>query len=258
MTTSSRYHLDRLPLFVSVLALIAFASFAPASPAQSKNDVFDAVLRDHVKDGYVDYPAIAGDQRFATYLEQLRKTDAQSLPRAQKLAFWINAYNALAIKGILEGSSPRSFFGKAKFFYTDKYEVGGAKTNLYDLEHDILLPLDDARIHVAIVCASRSCPKLRSEAYSAGRLDEQLDASARDFINDTTRNRYDREQKTAYLSSIFDWFEGDFRRAAGSVQKFAARYVDDERVARELSGESYRVEHLDYDWNLNGDPPQER
>ncbi|MGI9046392.1 MAG: DUF547 domain-containing protein [Burkholderiales bacterium] len=257
----SEYRLHRLPFVV--LALIGLAGvFLPSlAEAQNRNDghaLFDAVLRDHVDDGAVDYPAVAADTRFADYLEQLRKTDAQSLPRAQKLAFWINAYNALAMKGILDGSSPRSFFGKAKFFYTDKYEAGGVKTNLYDLEHDILLPLNDARIHFAIVCASRSCPKLRAQAYSAERLDQQLDASARDFINDATRNRYDRAQKTAYLSAIFDWFEGDFERAAGGVQKFVARYLNDEHIAQELDSESYRVEHLDYDWNLNGKPPEKR
>lgn len=102
-------------------------------------------------------------------LNNCARPTRKSLPRAEKLAFWINAYNALAIKGTLDGSSPRSFFGKAKFFYTDKYQAGGVKTNLYDLEHEILLPLDDARVHFAIVCASRSCPKLRSEAYTVGR-----------------------------------------------------------------------------------------
>lgn len=217
---------------------------------------FDAVLKDHVTGGQVDYPAIAADRRFSAYLEQLKPVDASKLARNDQLAFWINAYNALAIQGILSGSSPRTFLGKVKFFYIDKYEAGGVKTNLYDLEHDILLPLGESRVHFAIVCASSSCPKLRSDVYRAESLDRQLTESVRAYVNDESRNRFDRDQKIAYLSKIFDWFDDDFVRAAGSVANYVARYVDDKEVAHGLAAGDYRIEHLEYDWNLNGTPPE--
>lgn len=216
---------------------------------------FDDILHSYVTDGQVNYLGIVADPRFNIYLEQLKQTDAETLSsRADKLAFWINAYNALAIKGILDGYSPSTFFGKVRFFYSNKYLVGEKYTNLYDLEHKILIPLKEPRIHFSIVCASQSCPKLRSEAYTVERLEQQLEDNARQFINDTERNRFDRKKKTAYLSKIFDWFEEDFTAHSGSVLKYAAHYVKDPELARELEAGGYIIKYLTYDWSLNGVP----
>jgi hypothetical protein len=137
----------------------------------------------------------------------------------------------------------------------EKYRVGGRETNLYDMEHKIILPLGEPRVHFALVCASASCPKLRSEAYAGERLHAQLEEQTRGFINDPIRNHYDRARKLAHLSKIFDWFKDDFERAAGSVTGFVADFVDDARLAVELRNGSYSIEHLDYDWSLNGISP---
>ena len=99
-----------------------------------------------------------------------------------------------------------------------------------------------------------SCPKLQSWAYAADKLDEQLELSAREFINDSSRNRFDRERKIAYLSMIFKWFEEDFTDHSGSLLHYVKRYVADPQLARELEREPYRVEFLEYDWSLNGIP----
>lgn len=220
------------------------------------HQAFDQVLRIHVVDGIVDYPAIAVDPHFTDYINQLSHANLDQLTmHKEELAFWINAYNALVIKGILDGYSPSTFFGRVRFFKMQKYKVGGAEVDLYYLEHGILIPLKDSRIHFTIVCASSSCPKLRSEAFSIDLLEMQLEQNAKEFINDSTRNRFDREQKVAYLSKIFDWFESDFKRDAGSVQAYLARYVDDPKLAQELESGLYRVKFLDYDWRLNGTPP---
>ena len=112
-------------------------------------------------------------------------------------------------------------------------------------------------MHFAIVCASTSCPKLQPWAYQPDQLDQQLDRVARAFINDLTRNRFDRQQKVASLSMIFHWFEKDFSEAAGSVSAYIARYVDDPELAKELAQPGYRIEYLEYDWSLNGVPPKE-
>jgi hypothetical protein len=223
--------------------------------SEVSHDRFDEVLKTHVSDGWVDYNGIAADRRFADYVKRLEISDAQkfSSPK-ERLVFWINAYNALAIQGILKGSSPKSFFGKIGFFYNDKYRVGGVDTNLYDLEHKILRPLGEPRIHFAIVCASKSCPRLRAEAYAPNRLNEQLDESARRFINDPSRNRFDREKKVAHLSKIFDWFDDDFAQHSGSVARYVARYVDDPTLAEELVAGHYKIKYLDYLWDLNGLP----
>lgn len=226
-----------------------------SAPQAAIHRSFDEVLRANVADGKVNYPGIAQDPRFADYLEQLKVEPAFG-SREQELAYWINAYNALAIKGILDGKSPASFLGRIVYFKTTDYPVGGKKIDLYDLEREILIPLGEPRIHFAIVCASASCPKLRSEAYTADRLEQQLEVNARAFINDPTRNHLDREHKIAYLSKIFDWFDRDFEQHSGSVQRYVARYVDDPELAKALENERYRIKHLKYDWNLNGTPPK--
>ncbi len=115
----------------------------------------------------------------------------------------------------------------------------------------------EPRIHFAIVCASRSCPKLPSEAYRPDDLDRQLEASARAFINDSTRNRFDRSGKVASLSMIFSWFEEDFTRQTGSLTGYVRRYVADRELSEDLKSSSYRVKFLEYDWRLNGRPPEE-
>jgi hypothetical protein len=130
--------------------------------------------------------------------------------------------------------------------------------SLSDLEHEILRrEFHEPRIHFAIVCASSSCPKLPSWAYIPTQLDQQLDQATRAFINDHMRNRFDRQQKVAYLSKIFDWFESDFAGTSGSALQFVARYVYDADLARELEAGMYRIDYLNYDWSLNGPAPKE-
>lgn len=225
----------------------------------SSHQAFDAVLRTYVMDGRVEYPCLAADPRFSRYLKELSSFNAKSLTeRKEQLALWINAYNALAIQGILEGRSPSTFFGRIDYFKLAKYRVGGQEIDLYDLEHKLLRPLGEPRIHFAIVCASRSCPKLRSEAYTADRLEQQLEESARVFINDPTRNLFDRKRKVAYLSMIFQWFEEDFAARSGSVLRYIANYVSDPALSQALANGGYTVKYLDYDWRLNGAPPKEQ
>jgi hypothetical protein len=232
-------------------------SFAPREPiplSEFSAQYFDEVLHAHVKDGLVNYPAIAEDDRLQLFIWQLDRFNPNALPsRQHSLAFWINVYNAFAMKGILDGYSPQSVWGRYRYFIAHDYYVGGRPINLYNLERDLLIPdFRDPRIHFAIVCASRSCPKLASHVYAPDRLDEQLDDSARIFLSDPTRNRFDRTLKIAYLSKIFEWFEKDFAAHSGSLLKYVAQYVTDPEVARELNADRYRIEFLDYDWSLNG------
>jgi len=233
-----------------------FTPAQPIAPRDFSHAAFDEVLRAHVQEGVVNYPAIAADPRFQAYLRLLDRVDPYTLlARQERLAFWINAYNAFAVKGILDGLSPRTKFGQYRYFFAKEHRVGGATINLYDLEQKLLIPyFREPRVHFAIVCASMSCPKLQSWAYAADKLDEQLEMSAREYINDPVRNRFDRERKVAYLSMIFKWFEEDFTDHSGSLLNYVKRYVADPQLARELESEPYRVEFLEYDWSLNGIP----
>lgn len=234
-------------------------SFHPAQPIASKDfshQAFDEVLQAHVQDGVVNYPGVASDGRLAAYLDQLDRLDPNGLPSwRHRLAFWINAYNAFAIKGILDGYSPLTTIGQWRYFIGQTYRVGSESINLYDLEKKLLIPdFREPRIHFAIVCASQSCPKLRSQAFTADQLDAQMEENARAFVNDPSKNRFDREQHVAYLSKIFEWFEPDFRRHAESLLNYVRRYVNDQELAADLATQPYRIEFLEYDWRLNGVP----
>jgi Protein of unknown function, DUF547 len=216
---------------------------------------FDALLRANVKNGVVNYPGFQDNQAFRKYIDDLARP-VRLESKADQLAYYINAYNALAIEGILEGLSPSSLLGRARYFKFKDWTLNGRTITLYDLEHQIIRPLGEPRIHFAIICASKSCPFLRSEAYVPARLDAQLDEQARQFVNDDFRNRFDPATRTAHLSEIFKWFDEDFKAAAGSVQKYIARYVADPQIARGLATDGYKIEWIDYDWNLNGIPPK--
>jgi hypothetical protein len=146
------------------------------------------------------------------------------------------------------------------FFQRVKVDVGGKDFSLDDIEHGILRKMGDPRIHMALVCASRSCPKLLPRAYRAADLDAVLDRQARDFLADPSRNRFDAAAKTAHLSSIFKWFGGDFAVAPyGGVRGFVRHYSTDAAALPE----DFAIEYLDYDWSLNGpvaehDPPAQK
>ncbi len=203
--------------------------------------------------GFVDYDGIRADPAFDRFVTGLANAAPADLAAPDtRLAFLINAYNALAIRGILDGYSPSSRFGRYIYFKRRKYDLLGEKTTLEGLEHGQILPLAEPRVHFAIVCASISCPRLASHAYTPEDLEAQLEAAARSFANDGARNRYDVKRKIAFLSSIFDWYDADFVRAAGSIQKYLARYVSDPAAAELLARDGFELRFLDYDWDLNG------
>ena len=244
-----------LPNFILTSQLIL--AFTLANVVLANNDVqilFDEILQNNVVDGNVNYNGIKNDPKFKEYLKLLEPTPHLN-GKNEELAFWINAYNALAIKGILDKRSPSTFFSRIDYFKNAKYKVGGIKINLYDLERDVIIPFGDPRIHFAINCASLSCPKLSNHAYQAEKLDSQLDKSTKDFINDPNHNKFNSKLNIANLSKIFDWFENDFSKHSGSVQKYVAQYVNDPKLAEALRNEEYSIQYLKYDWSLNGTAP---
>ena len=237
-------------------------SFSPAEPLRPEefsHRLLGHVFASYVKDGVVDYSGIQADGRFPPYLAQLDRMDPNALEtRHERLAFWINAYNAFAVKGIVDHYSPANLVGRYRYFIGREYRVGGTIINLYDLERQVLIKqFQEPLIHFAIVCASTSCPKLQPWTYEPDQLNIQLDRVAREFINDPTRNRFDRKKKVASLSMIFKWFEDDFTKAAGSVVSYITRYVNDPELVQDLMQSDYRIEYLEYDWSLNGIPPRE-
>ena len=244
--------IGRLFLF----AIVAFFQISPVNAVD--HQLFDQILKAHVSDGKVDYTAIKADSRFQDYLDYLADTDPETFAtREEKLAFWINAYNALAIKGILDGLSPDGFISRISYFKSD-HALAGRKIDLYDLERKIIIPFGEPRIHFAIVCASSSCPTLTTEAYTAGNLERQLDKNTRAFINDNAKNRFDKNNKVGRISKIFDWFSEDFEAHSKTVQQYLAKYIGDPAIAESLLKDEYKLRFLEYDWMLNGEKAMKR
>ncbi|MDE0887388.1 MAG: DUF547 domain-containing protein [Myxococcota bacterium] len=219
---------------------------------------WNELLGKNVQEGFVNYQGFCGSEAFRSYLEQLGEADLAGATRDEILSFYTNAYNASAIESILAGNRPSSLLGRYHFFLRNRHAVAGENITLWDLEHERLQPLDESRIHFAIICASRSCPALQSQPFRAETLDAQLDAAAREFINDSERNRFYPAERVALISAIFDWHKEDFTSETVSLSDYLALYVDDPDVADILRKGDFELRFLPYDWNLNGMPPSSK
>lgn len=258
--------------------LVALAFAAPAAFAQfdHSHKAWDDLLKKHVKyvqDGNaskVDYAGFAKDRAALKAVldgySKVSKADFDKWPKPQQQAFLINAYNAFTVELILtkypDLKSIRdlgSFVSKpwSKKFFT----LFGQESYLDQIEHEMLRKegvYDDPRVHVAVVCASIGCPMLRNEAFTADRLDAQLDDGMKRFLSDNTRNRYNPATKKLEISKIFDWYGKDFEKGHkgfSSVKATMAKYADqlaqapaDRALVREQKAD---IAFLDYDWSLN-------
>lgn len=250
-----RRPLLRTPGLASLLIGLCLLWNAGQAAVPDYSDL-DAVLLRNVQRGFVDYAGIRADPAFARFIVGLGETSPADLADDRaRAALLINAYNAFAIQGILDGYSPSSRLKRYSFFKRREYLLMGESTTLDALEHRQLTALRDPRIHFAIVCASISCPRLASRAWVPEKLEAQLDAAARAFINDHTRNRYDVQRKLAFVSKIFDWYGKDFTASAGSVQKYLAGHVSDPAAAALLATDGFELRFVPWDWELNGTLP---
>lgn len=249
---------------VSVL-LLATAGVSRLSAQTLEHEPFDRLLRAHVRDGLVDYDAFARAPEFPRYLAQLAATDPATLPRAEQLALWINAYNAYTIAQINahgERSSIKNINKSLGLVSTGgawrerMATVGGVRYTLDEIEHQRIRPVyREARIHFALVCAAIGCPPLRSEAYVASRLDAQLDDQARQFLRASpAKNRVDASSNTVYLSRIFDWYGTDFAPDRAGLLRWLARYWPPGAERSLLERGAARVQWTTYDWSLNRQP----
>jgi hypothetical protein len=261
-----------------LLALPLALSSAAASAFDHGHAAWDALLVRHVSwtaDGTataVDYAGFARDRAaLKTYLDSLSAvtpSEFDAWPKADRETFLINAYNAFTVGLVLTGypglESIRDLGSLLRSPWKQRFfTLLGEQRHLDDVEHGLLRgaeDFDEPRIHFAVNCASIGCPALRPEAFTAQKLEQQLEDQTRRFLSDRTRNRYDAATGTLYLSSIFDWYGGDFEsgwRGTESVDAFAARYADalgiDAATAARIASGDVDVEFLDYDWALNGE-----
>ena len=219
---------------------------------------WDALLRQFVEEGRVDYAGLAGQRAsLDAYLAGLAEADPAALGSPQEpLAFWINAYNACVIREVLDRYPLRSVKDVRGFFDRERCRVGGEALTLNEIEAKGRA-LGDWRIHVGLVCGSTSCPPLRPEAYQAARVSEQLDDQARRFLNDPVHGaRVDGN--ILWVSKIFKWYASDFvpsgPMTATSLWPLISRYI---LQLESLIADPTRVslKFLDYDWTLNNRSP---
>lgn len=212
--------------------------------------------------GMVDYTAwkaSSADRRsLDDYLASLSRADpSKPAAREAKLAFWINAYNAVTVEGILREYPTSSIRNHtAKVFGYNIWDdlllaVGGQSYSLNQMEHEILRKTSEPRVHFAIVCASVGCPPLRDEAYVADRIDEQLTDNAKRFFADRSKFHADLRSRTISVSPILKWFAEDFGADQAAQMRSIAPYLPDKASQQLARRGQASVEYLDYDWSLN-------
>ena len=252
--------LARIQICILVFVAISVTSCAqkdtPVSDCEAPNhQLWTDLLQAHVdSNGWVSYSGFVNDSVvFNNYLNTLSSCAPNAnWNREEKLAYWINAYNAFTVKLIVDNypvSSIKDIKKGIPFINSvwdmKFFEIGGKKMDLNEIEHSILRKeFNEPRIHFAIVCASESCPSLLNEAYEPETLEAQLTLQARNFIDDNSKNEI--ELNEIRISSIFKWFSVDFTEN-GTVHDFIRPYSN-----RDF-GSSAKVKYLDYDWNLNGE-----
>ncbi|TVR36535.1 MAG: DUF547 domain-containing protein [Cryomorphaceae bacterium] len=217
------------------------------------HEAFTGFLRQYVDgDGMVNYRAM---QKDSTSLNKYLATLESHHPhtgkwsKAEQLAYWINAYNAFTLQLVLRHYPVESIKDLGGWIYRVNttwdirfIEIEGQRYHLNDIEHNIIRKqFDEPRIHFALVCAARSCPRLRNEAYEAHRLEEQLEDQTRHFFNSW---RNELKEEALKLSKLLKWYSGDFKNHGG-VRVFVERYG-----AVSVSPDA-RIEYLEYDWKLN-------
>jgi hypothetical protein len=259
--------------------LFAVAALLAAGPASAFDHAFkawDELLKKHVRyveggnASRVSYAGFAKDRpQLKAVLDEYSKVpraEFDGWPKPQQQAFLINAYNAFTVEKILtrypDLKSIRDFgnvFGnpwKDKFF-----TLFGQPAYLDMIEHEMLRKegvYDDPRVHVAVVCASIGCPMLRDDAFTADRLDTQLDDAMRRFLADRARNRYNPQAGKLEISKIFDWYGKDFEKGhkgftsvRATMAKFADQLADKPDDRATVRSQKADVTFLDYDWALN-------
>ena len=228
--------------------------------SQIDHSGWDRLLKEYVDDrGRVDYARWQADgtDELDRYLNKLSQASMFEAGEADRLAYWINAYNAVTIRGILREYPTTSIRNHtAKLFGYNIWDdlflrADGRDWSLNTIEHKVLRPMGEPRIHFAIVCASVGCPKLRNEAYLPGRIDTQLEKNARHFFRQRQNLRFG--ERTIFLSSILDWFGEDFGSDQTHRLGLIAKWVPAEDRSRLLDRHS-QVRFLDYDWSLNSQP----
>jgi hypothetical protein len=239
---------------VCIVLLLTAVSFGEGQIPS--HDLFDNLLKKHVAaGGKVNYRGFIKDSvELNKYLGQLIQSPPQkNWSKQDEMAYWINAYNAFTIQLVIRYypvKSIKDIGSRIQIPFANSpwdirfIRIANEKLDLNTIEHvKLRKQFNDPRIHMALVCASKSCPVLLNQAYQADRLEDQLNRQTRAFLDDPTRNLLDASNPK--ISMIFDWYQADFQMKGGSVIDFINTY------ASKKVKPGAKITYLDYDWALN-------
>ncbi|MBM4264137.1 MAG: DUF547 domain-containing protein [Deltaproteobacteria bacterium] len=244
-------------LFLVGCAAVPRPSLVEPAAGDPPYSAWQRVLERHVDNqGRVNFAAVARERaeldRFVAWVyDNGPNNRLEKFPtKNHVLAYHLNAYNALAMHKVIEKGIPETLAGlrKIAFFFFGKVQVGGEPMSLYAYERDIIRPLGDPRIHVALNCMSVGCPRLPREPFLPERLEEQLEREAKLFFNEARNVQVDDSQRTAKYSEILDFYTVDFLLKAPSLTAYVNRYRDTPVP------ENYAVGFVPYDWTINRQP----
>ena len=235
-------------LFVILLSLL----YSEERLLDSYN-ALDLILDNFVDiNGDVNYNGIIENPyNFNEYFKFIEEVSPDSHPGYfntpnKKMAYWINTYNALIIKLMIDNPEKDILdisMGHAIWF--TKFKVGKKRISLYKIEHKILRKMNDPRIHFAINCASKSCPPLGNRILIGKNIEKQLNQKTISFINDIDNVYISHEEETIYLNKIFKWFKKDFKNVIQFITEFLIEDTDYDRI------KNYKIKYYKYDWSSN-------
>jgi len=238
-------------LSLITLLLLSITGCNYSQPSGFDHSKFDALLKANVdENGMVDYSSFKSNKDFDDYIKSIAEADVSNLSKEDKFAFYLNAYNATVIKNVLDHLPITSPMDVDGFFKKIPHKIAGNEITLDKLEYDYVMKIELVLVHFGLVCAAESCPKLLQKAYDGKTVFKQLEKNGKDFLNDPSKNRLDRENKVLYLSEIFKWFKKYFEERYSSLQK-AAQYFINESDKKFLNENKVEVKFNKYNWQLN-------
>ena len=225
------------------------AARGPSASPEAALAAYARVLEKFVDDrGWVDFPALLRDREdLETYVRFIADAPLDSFaPGEERLAHYINSYNALSMFNVIESGIPETHAGwhKVAFFALRRLVVGGRPLTLYAYENDVIRKVGDPRIHFALNCSAISCPALPGRPFAAQDLQPMLDRETRRFFASEDHLRIDHPNKVVNLSEILRFYREDFVSGQGSLIGFVNRY------APEKIPETFEIRFIPYDWRI--------
>ena len=246
----------KIILFITFL-FINVNTLSFAVPYNDALQHWSSILEKFVdNEGRTDFFAIKNERsELDLFIEYIAYTSPENNPnlfptKADVLAYHLNAYNALAMHSVLEKNVPKgfnSFFKRVGFFKLHKIQIGGNSTSLYDYENRVIRPIGDARIHFALNCMVKDCPRLPREPFIAKDLDKQLDEVTREFFSKDKHIRLDHDKRILWVSEILKFYTKDFV-ASGRSQDLIG-YIN--QYLEKQVPKDYKLRFISYDWTLN-------